>query len=142
MEITNTENLKNDVKEDVEEVELDYSSIKRLLLIMSGVERNPGPGRTNLETLNWLNENSAKAEKEYKLSYEAEKFFGRHIGTSNTVIKWKRKFEQEKYDVKREISLMIMKERGKLGKFTKNLVFFGLIAAQSQQWEKWVCHRK
>ena len=82
VEITNTENLKNDVKEDVEEVELDYSSIKRLLLIMSGVERNPGPGRTNLETLNWLNENSAKAEKEYKLSYEAEKFFGRHIGTS------------------------------------------------------------
>ena len=116
VEATGTKNLKSGVGEEKEKqgVEMDYSSIKMLLLIMSGVEQNPGPGRTNLETTNWLSENAKKCVKDYKLCTEAEQFFGRPMGSMNTVVKWKKKFEQERFDLKREISLKIMKENGGL----------------------------
>ena len=81
---------------------------------MSGVEQNPGPGRTNFETIDWLSENGKKCVKEYKLCQEAEQFFGRPLGSKNTVMKWKQNFEAEKKEVKREISLKIMKESGGL----------------------------
>ena len=69
---------------------------------MSGVEQNPGPGRTNFETIDWLSENGKKCVKEYKLCQEAEQFFGRPLGSMNTV----KTVETEE---KREISLKIMK---------------------------------
>ena len=116
MEVTDTKNQKSGVDEDKERQgeDMDYSSIKMLLLIMSGVEQNPGPGRTNQETINWLSENEKKCVKDYKLCAEAEKFFGRTMGSMNTVIRWKRMFEAEKKEVKREVSLKVMKENGGL----------------------------
>ena len=116
VEVTDTKNQKSGVDEDKERQgeDMDYSSIKMLLLIMSGVEQNPGPGRTNQETINWLSENEKKCVKDYKLCTEAEKFFGRTMGSMNTVIRWKRMFEAEKKEVKREVSLKVMKENGGL----------------------------
>ena len=78
---------------------------------MSGVEKNPGPTRSNQETINWLSENGAK---DYKLCSDAEKFFGNSLGSKNTVIRWKEKFEAQKKELKREVSLEIMKENGGL----------------------------
>ena len=56
MEVTDTESgvsvLGPTKNVDIELMakEMDYSSVKTMLLIMSGLEKNPGPGRTNKET--------------------------------------------------------------------------------------------
>ena len=53
MEVTDTESSvlvlgpTNNVDIELMAKEIDYSSVKMMLLIMSGLEKNPGPGRTN-----------------------------------------------------------------------------------------------
>ena len=49
MEVTDIDNLKSGVEKDKEKQgdDLDYSSVKMLLLIRSGLEENPGPPSVN-----------------------------------------------------------------------------------------------
>ena len=49
VEVTESDNLKSLVEKDMDEqgVDMDYTSIKMLLLIMSGLEENPGPASEN-----------------------------------------------------------------------------------------------
>ena len=64
MEVTDTESgvsvlgkelgPNNNVDIELMAKEMDYSSVKMMLLIMSGLEKNPGPGRTNKETLEFM----------------------------------------------------------------------------------------
>ena len=60
MEVTDTESgvsvLGPTKNVDIELMakEMDYSSVKMMLLIMIGLEKNPGPGRTNKETLEFM----------------------------------------------------------------------------------------
>ena len=64
MEVTDTESgvsvlgkelgPTNNVDIELMAKEMDYSSVKMMLLIMSGLEKNRGPGRTNKETLEFM----------------------------------------------------------------------------------------
>ena len=59
MEVTDTESVSVLGKElgptnNVDTELMDFSSVKMMLLIMSGLEKNPGPGRTNKETLEFM----------------------------------------------------------------------------------------
>ena len=48
--------------------EMDYSYVKMMLLIMSGLEKNPGPGRTNKETLEFMKNLSSHIYSESNLT--------------------------------------------------------------------------
>ena len=64
MEVTDTESgvsvlgkelgPTNNVDIELMAKEMDYSSVKMMLLIMIGLEKNLGPGRTNKETLEFM----------------------------------------------------------------------------------------
>ena len=64
MEVTDTESgvsvlgkelgPTNNVDTELMAKEMDFSSVKMMLLIMSGLEKNRGPGRTNKETLEFM----------------------------------------------------------------------------------------
>ena len=102
------------IKELSKEDGMAYSIIKMMLLLLSGLEENPGPGtvRTNLEVMQWLKEK--QNVKDYMLSSEAEIFFGKHVGCFTTFIRWKLKFLTEEKKVRRKVCEEIMKERGGL----------------------------
>ena len=102
------------IKELSKEDGMAYSIIKMMLLLLSGLEENPGPGtvRTNLEVMQWLKEK--QNVKDYMLSSEAELFFGKHVGCFTTFIRWKLKFLTEEKKVRRKVCEEIMKERGGL----------------------------
>ena len=80
MEVTDTESgvsvLGPTKNVDIELMakEMDYSSVKMMLLIMSGLEKNPGPGRTNKETLKFMKNLSSYIYYASNLK-SAKKFF-------------------------------------------------------------------
>ena len=53
----------NNVDIELMAKEMDYSSVKMMLLIMSGLEKNPGPGRTNLSSHIYYASNLKSAKK-------------------------------------------------------------------------------
>ena len=73
MEVTDTESgvsvlgkelePTNNVDIELMAKEMDYSSVKMMLLIMSGLEKNPGPGRTNLSSHIYYASNLKSAKK-------------------------------------------------------------------------------
>ena len=69
MEVTDTESgvsvlgPTNNVDIELMAKEMDYSSVKMMLLIMSGLEKNPGPGRTNLSSHIYSESNLKSAKK-------------------------------------------------------------------------------
>ena len=74
VEVTDTESgvsvlgPTNNVDIELMAKEMDYSSVKMMLLIMSGLEKNPGPGRTNKETLEFMKNLSSHIYSESNLT--------------------------------------------------------------------------
>ena len=74
MEVTDTESgvsvlgPTNNVDIELMAKEMDYSSVKMMLLIMSGLEKNRGPGRTNKGTLEFMKNLSSHIYSESNLT--------------------------------------------------------------------------
>ena len=119
MEVTDTESgvsvlgkelgPTNNVDIELMAKEMDYSSVKMMLLIMSGLEKNPGPGRTNKETLEFMKNLSSLIYSESNLK-SAKKFFD---GSSVT---GREKFSIEHKSVRQKIQRRLMKMCGGSGK--------------------------
>ena len=113
MEVTDTESgvsvlgPTNNVDIELMAKEMDYSSVKMMLLIMSGLEKNPGPGRTNKETLEFMKNLSSHIYSESNLK---EVFL---MGSSVT---GREKFSIEHKSVRQKIQRRLMKMCGGSGK--------------------------
>ena len=81
--------------------EMDYSYVKMMLLIMSGLEKNPGPGRTNKETLEFMKNLSSDIYSESNLE-SAKKFFNGFISDRKMLGTWREKFLMEHKSVRQK----------------------------------------
>ena len=81
--------------------EMDYSYVKMMLLIMSGLEKNPGPGRTNKETLEFMKNLSSDIYSESNLD-SAKKFFNGFISDRKMLRTWREKFLMEHKSVRQK----------------------------------------
>ena len=121
MEVTDTESgvsvlgPTNNVDIELMAKEMDYSSVKMMLLIMSGLEKNPGPARTNKETLEFMKNLSSDIYSESNLE-SAKKFFNGFISDRKMLGTWREKFLMEHKSVRQKIQRRLMKICGGSGK--------------------------
>ena len=125
MEVTDTESgvsvlgkelgPTNNVDIELMAKEMDYSSVKMMLLIMSGLEKNPGPARTNKETLEFMKNLSSDIYSESNLE-SAKKFFNGFISDRKMLRTWREKFLMEHKSVRQKIQRQLMKMCGGSGK--------------------------
>ena len=111
MEVTDTESgvsvlgkelgPTNNVDTELMAKEMDFSSVKMMLLLMSGLEKNRGPGRTNRETLEFMKNLSSDIESESNLE-SAKKFFNGFISDRKMSRTWREKFLMEHKSVRQK----------------------------------------
>ena len=123
VEVTNTESGvlgKEPCSTNNEDIELmakeiDYTTVKKMLLIMSGLEKNPGPGRTNKETLEFMKNLSSDYYSESNLE-SAKKFFNGFISDKKMLGTWREKVSIENKSVREKTQRRLMKLCGGSGK--------------------------
>ena len=68
--------------------------------------------KTNRETLEWLSNAKERGLNNYELKDKAASFFGEFEGNKDTIRAWKEKFHKKEYNKRKEVTELIMKERG------------------------------